>query len=264
MPRPLNQVTFSRRELNRILDLYGRKVAAGEWRDYAIDFLKDRAVFSVFRRASEVPIYRIEKNPKLARRQGAYSVISATGLIVRRGHELDRVLRAIDKSLRIGGGLALTAALVAPGPKRALHQHACRASGRISSRSFSRLPTCRSRSATCSADRGRLVAESPMTAIIWRKPQFRAALDQRHQQGLADAAAVHVGCDIDRVLDREAIGRPRAVGPGIGIAGERAVDLGDEIGKLSVAAARCMRRVISASSGGSSSNDAVPCSTAWA
>lgn len=97
-PAPLNQVTFSRRELNRILDLYGRKVAAGEWRDYAIDFLKDRAVFSVFRRTSEVPLYRIEKNPKLARRQGAYSVISATGHIVRRGHELERVLRAIDKS----------------------------------------------------------------------------------------------------------------------------------------------------------------------
>ncbi len=94
----LNQVTFNRRELNRILDLYGRKVAAGEWRDYAIDFLKDRAVFSVFRRASEVPLYRIEKNPKLERRQGAFSVISATGLIVRRGHELERVLRAIDKS----------------------------------------------------------------------------------------------------------------------------------------------------------------------
>ena len=93
-----SQVTFSRRELNRILDLYGRKVAAGEWRDYAIDFLKDRAVFSVFRRASEVPIYRIEKNPKLSRRQGAFSVISATGLIVRRGHELERVLRALDKS----------------------------------------------------------------------------------------------------------------------------------------------------------------------
>ena len=98
---PLNQVTFSRRELNRILDLYGRKVAAGEWRDYAIDFLKDRAVFSVFRRTSEVPIYRIEKNPKLARRQGAFSVVSATGLIVRRGHELDRVLRAIDVSLSL-------------------------------------------------------------------------------------------------------------------------------------------------------------------
>src|SRR5262249_14768460 len=89
-----DQVTFSRRELDSILDLYGRKVAAGEWRDYAIDFLKDRAVFSVFRRASEVPIYRIEKNPKLERRQGVYSVISATGLVVRRGHELERVLRS--------------------------------------------------------------------------------------------------------------------------------------------------------------------------
>jgi hypothetical protein len=98
---PLNQVTFSRRELNRIFDLYGRKVAAGEWRDYAIDFLKDRAVFSVFRRSSEVPLYRIEKDPKLARRQGAYSVISSTGLIVRRGHELDRVLRSIDVSLSL-------------------------------------------------------------------------------------------------------------------------------------------------------------------
>jgi hypothetical protein len=98
---PLNQVTFSRRELNRILGLYGRKVAAGEWRDYAIDFLKDRAVFSVFRRASEVPIYRIEKSPRLSRRQGAYSVISAAGLVVRRGHELERVLRALDKSLSV-------------------------------------------------------------------------------------------------------------------------------------------------------------------
>src|SRR5579884_1411224 len=95
---PAAKVTFNRRELDRILGLYGRKVAAGEWRDYAIDFLKDRAVFSVFRRSSEVPLYRIEKQPRLARRQGTYSVISATGLVVRRGHELDRVLRAIDRS----------------------------------------------------------------------------------------------------------------------------------------------------------------------
>src|SRR5438045_8829535 len=96
-PAPAPRVTFDRRDLNRILGLYGRKVAAGEWRDYAIDFLKDRAVFSVFRRASEVPIYRIEKNPKLERRQGAYSVVTATGLILRRGHELERVLRVLDK-----------------------------------------------------------------------------------------------------------------------------------------------------------------------
>jgi len=98
---PAGRVTFDRRELDRILNLYGRMVAAGEWRDYAIDFLKDRAVFSIFRRASEVPIYRIEKDPRLARRQGAYSVIPATGLILRRGHELDRVLRSIDKSLKL-------------------------------------------------------------------------------------------------------------------------------------------------------------------
>ena len=99
-----SQVTFSRAELSRLLGLYGRKVAAGEWRDYAIDFLKDRAVFCVFRRACEVPLYRIEKNPRLARRQGAYSVISATGLVVRRGHELERGLRAIDKSLSVVAG----------------------------------------------------------------------------------------------------------------------------------------------------------------
>jgi Protein of unknown function (DUF2794) len=103
-PVPANEVRFSRRELDRILRLYGRKVAEGEWRDYAIDFLKDRAVFSVFRRASEMPIYRIEKNPKLARRQGTYSIISATGHIVRRGHELDRVLGVLDRSLHVVAG----------------------------------------------------------------------------------------------------------------------------------------------------------------
>ena len=101
---PASRVTFNRRELNRIFGLYGRKVAAGEWRDYAIDFLKDRAVFSVFRRASEVPIYRIEKRARIARRQGAYTVISATGLIVRRSHELDGVLGAIDRSVRVVAG----------------------------------------------------------------------------------------------------------------------------------------------------------------
>ena len=95
------RVTFNRFELNRILDLYGRMVAAGEWRDYAIDFLKDRAVFSIFRRSSEVPLYRIEKDPKLARRQGAYSVITASGLILRRGNDLDRVLLVIDRKLAV-------------------------------------------------------------------------------------------------------------------------------------------------------------------
>jgi Protein of unknown function (DUF2794) len=98
------EVKFDHHELRRILDVYGRMVAAGEWRDYAIDFLKDRAVFSVFRRSSEMPIYRIEKDPKLARKQGAYSVISATGLILRRGHDLDRVLRVLDKKLALVAG----------------------------------------------------------------------------------------------------------------------------------------------------------------
>jgi hypothetical protein len=101
---PASQVTFSRRELDRILNLYGRKVAAGEWRDYAIDFLKDRAVFSIFRRTSEVPLFRIEKNPRLSRRQGAYSVIAPGGYILRRGHELERVLRALDRSVSVVAG----------------------------------------------------------------------------------------------------------------------------------------------------------------
>ncbi|MGO4716476.1 DUF2794 domain-containing protein [Bradyrhizobium sp. 2TAF24] len=96
-----SRVTFNRLELNRILNLYGRMVAEGEWRDYAIDFLKDCAVFSIFRRASEVPIYRIVKDPKLARRQGAYSVVAQGGQILRRGHELDRVLLVIDRRLSL-------------------------------------------------------------------------------------------------------------------------------------------------------------------
>ena len=103
-PAPASEVTFSRRELDRILSLYGRKVAAGEWRDYAIDFLKDRAVFSVFRRASEFPDLSDREKPAAGRRQGAYSVISATGHILRRGQELDRVLGALDRSLRVVAG----------------------------------------------------------------------------------------------------------------------------------------------------------------
>lgn len=91
-------VAFDRHELSEILKVYGRMVAAGEWRDYAIDHLADRAVFSIFRRSSEVPLYRVEKNPKLARKQGTYSVIAQTGMILKRGVELSRVLRVIDKS----------------------------------------------------------------------------------------------------------------------------------------------------------------------
>nr|WP_246544329.1 DUF2794 domain-containing protein [Ancylobacter dichloromethanicus] len=96
----VDRVTFDRRELDRILDLYGRMVAQGEWRDYAIDFTRDKAIFSIFRRATEVPIYRIEKDPRLARRQGAYTVVSQTGLILKRGHELARVIAVLEKPLR--------------------------------------------------------------------------------------------------------------------------------------------------------------------
>lgn len=94
-------VCFDRHELNTILNVYGRKVAAGEWRDYALDMEKDRAVFSVFRRSSEMPIYRIEKNPKLARRQGAYSVVAAGGQILKRGADLKRVLAVFEKRLTL-------------------------------------------------------------------------------------------------------------------------------------------------------------------
>jgi len=97
-------ITFNRRELDQILRVYGHMVAAGEWRDYAIDHLQDRAVFSVFRRASEVPLFQIIKNPKLARKQGAYSVVAASGAILKRGHELERVLTVFDKKkLRLVG-----------------------------------------------------------------------------------------------------------------------------------------------------------------
>jgi hypothetical protein len=94
-------VTFQRRELDQILRLYGRMVAANEWRDYAIDHLSDRAVFSVFRRTSETPLYSITKNPSLARRQGMWSVVTATGLILKRGQELTSVLSVFDNKLRL-------------------------------------------------------------------------------------------------------------------------------------------------------------------
>lgn len=92
-------VSFDRRELNRILNVYGRMVAAGEWRDYAINFEEDCATFSIYRRTSEMPIYRIEKRPKLRARQGQYAVIAVSGHILKRGHELETVLRVFDKKL---------------------------------------------------------------------------------------------------------------------------------------------------------------------
>lgn len=93
------QVTFDRLELGRILTVYGRMVAAGEWRDYALDFLEEMAVFSVFRHASEMPLFRIEKRPRLRTKQGQYCVVAAGGLILKRGHELAQVLKVFDKKL---------------------------------------------------------------------------------------------------------------------------------------------------------------------
>jgi len=92
-------VSFERKELNAILSTYGIGVARGLWRDYAIDHLRDAAVFSIFRRSCETPLYRVEKRPKLARQQGAYSVIAGTGLVMKRGSDLARVLKILDKRL---------------------------------------------------------------------------------------------------------------------------------------------------------------------
>lgn len=105
-PRPAipTQVSFNRHELREIMNLYGRMVAAGEWRDYAMDFSADKAVFSIFRRTSEMPLYRIEKDPKLARKQGLYSVMAPAGLILRRGHDLARVISVIDKKIKLVAG----------------------------------------------------------------------------------------------------------------------------------------------------------------
>lgn len=94
-------VTFHRRELDLILRVYGRMVGEGEWRDYAMDHLRDKAVFSVFKRSGEMPLFRIEKNPKLASRQGAYSVVNSHGTILKRGHDLQQVLKIFDKMLKV-------------------------------------------------------------------------------------------------------------------------------------------------------------------
>ncbi|MHC5306360.1 DUF2794 domain-containing protein [Bartonella sp. LJL80] len=98
-PKRAGPIAFNRTELDAILRIYGQMVAAGEWRDYAIDHLDDKAVFSIFRRTSEVPLFRVEKNPKLANRQGAFSVIAASGMILKRGQDLRQVLRVFDKAL---------------------------------------------------------------------------------------------------------------------------------------------------------------------
>ena len=98
VPQP-DRVAFDRAELGTILSLYGRMVAAGEWRDYAMSFLREVAVFSVFRRAAEHPLYRIEKRPRFRAAQGQYAVIGMDGRILKRGHDLPAVLRVLEKKL---------------------------------------------------------------------------------------------------------------------------------------------------------------------
>ena len=96
-PAKNSQVAFDRTELGLILSVYGQMVSQGDWKDYALDFLPDKAVFSVFRRATEHPLYRIEKKPALRNKQGQFSVIAPGGLILKRGHDLKTVLRVFDK-----------------------------------------------------------------------------------------------------------------------------------------------------------------------
>ncbi|MGA9659878.1 MAG: DUF2794 domain-containing protein [Asticcacaulis sp.] len=90
-------VFFERKELDQILRLYGRRVAAGDWRDYGIDMQKEAVVFNVFRRSHESPLYRIEKRPSLARKQGAFALFNQAGLILKRGRELAPLLAVLDK-----------------------------------------------------------------------------------------------------------------------------------------------------------------------
>ncbi|MCI0465942.1 MAG: DUF2794 domain-containing protein [Beijerinckiaceae bacterium] len=97
-------ISFDREELREIFNLYGRKVGDGEWRDYAIDFTPQKAVFSIYRRACEFALYRIEKCPRLARKQGAYSVITATGLVLKHGHDLGYVIGVLDSGLKLVSG----------------------------------------------------------------------------------------------------------------------------------------------------------------
>lgn len=97
--KPPLQIGFDRSELMRILDLYGRMVAAGHWRDYAIDLGREAAIFSAFRRATERPEYRIEKRPALRQRQGMWALVGEGGSILRRGHELGPVLAPVERKL---------------------------------------------------------------------------------------------------------------------------------------------------------------------
>jgi hypothetical protein len=96
-PGKPSQIAFDRKELSAILNVYGQMVSKGDWKDYAIDFLSDKAVFSIYRKASEHALYRIEKVPALRQKQGQFAVIAPGGLVLKRGHDLAVVLRVFDK-----------------------------------------------------------------------------------------------------------------------------------------------------------------------
>jgi Protein of unknown function (DUF2794) len=96
---PGEQVAFDRKELNQIMGLYGRMVAAGEWRDYALAFLKEVAIFAAFRRATEYPLYRIEKRPRLRQRQGQYALMGSEGQVLKRGNDLGSLLAVLERKL---------------------------------------------------------------------------------------------------------------------------------------------------------------------
>lgn len=99
--KPVEVVSFNRRDIDTLMQFYSKRVGTGEWRDYAMDMLKDRAIFSVFKRASEVPIYTVHKTPKLASKQGEWSLLNANGLILKRGKDLKQVLKVLDKKPKI-------------------------------------------------------------------------------------------------------------------------------------------------------------------
>ena len=99
--RPAPVVSFDRKELALILNVYGKKVSAGEWRDYALDFGRERAMFSIYERSSERPLFVVEKNPKFLRKQGQYMVLGNDGRILKRGHDLASVLRVLDPQLYV-------------------------------------------------------------------------------------------------------------------------------------------------------------------
>lgn len=99
--KPVEQVCFNRHDIDILMQFYSKRVGTGEWRDYAMDMLKDQAIFSVFKRASEVPIYTVHKQPKLANKQGEWSIMNANGLVLKRGKDLKQVLKVLDKKPKL-------------------------------------------------------------------------------------------------------------------------------------------------------------------